>query len=90
MDQLQFVSLEEYHNTLAAHLNITRQNSVLLQAIIEVLRQVRVLPSELLTAALSRIEAGPQNQESLAAIERLRNIGESSQDILKDYQGPIQ
>jgi hypothetical protein len=89
MEPTDPITSEYFHDVLAAQLNQASQVLIIINAVVSVLRQQRLLPPDLMTVALAQAESSEDVQKLRSIIAKLKGHV-SVEDILKDFEGPIQ
>lgn len=89
MDQDEFVRQKDYQDALAAQFGLIQQLLSMVLALTKILTVHGLLTPELWAQCLNQAEMSEQAQKVREAAGRLRG-GESIEDILKDFEGPLQ
>ncbi len=85
----QFVSVEMYEATVAAILSQISELCELFGALSRVLVEHGIVPKEVLVNAIEATHNEERAQKTREAIAKLRGSS-PIEDILKDFEGPIQ
>ena len=89
MKQDEFVTRKEHQYALAAQLGLTQQLMTMVSALSTVLLRGGIVTEASWASAVDQAGLNEQAQKVREAIERMKG-NESIQDILKDFEGPLQ
>ena len=89
MDQSEFVPVKQYRYTLAAQFALIQQLTSMVSALTKILHQRGIVTPELWAQSVNEAEMTEQAREVREIVAKLQG-NEPIEDILKDFEGPIQ